>query len=242
MGWLKGLFFEAAETVMQLRPPRDRYVNNHPYCLHLWCPQTVAIPLTPPIMVGIAGLRPWEITRMTPAELEAPAHAGCRGSCPAVRAGGLAVNPITFTILGEVAAKANSREIVTRRGFDETGEAVSRLLARKSEQGPRVVASALRQIPVPCRVRLTGPVRVTLTIFYASERPDLDEALVLDVLQDRWVSVTVGRMKVRELVQKGVICVTIAQVEASLQKHVYHGIDRTNPRAEIVVEPLTAEG
>ena len=145
---------------------------------------------------------------------------------------------ITFVILGECASKSNSREIVTRRGFDETGEAVSRPLVRKSDKALRYVASALRQIPAQCRVRLTGPVRVTLHLFYASERPDLDEALVLDVLQDRWVSVTVGRVKVRELVHKGVIR-NDRQVR---EKHVYWGLDRANPRAEIVVEPLTAEG
>jgi hypothetical protein len=34
------LFFHDDETVMQLRPPKSSYVNNHEFCLHLWRPQT----------------------------------------------------------------------------------------------------------------------------------------------------------------------------------------------------------
>jgi hypothetical protein len=78
-------------------------------------------------------------------------------------------------------------------------------------------------------VQLEGPVRVTLRIFYASERPDLDESVMLDVLQDRY-----RQGRARELVQKGVYR-NDRQVR---EKHVFHAIDRTNPRAEIEVEPL----
>ncbi len=35
---IKDMFFEADECVMQLHPPKSDYVNNHPYCLHLWKP------------------------------------------------------------------------------------------------------------------------------------------------------------------------------------------------------------
>ncbi len=73
---------------------------------------------------------------------------------------------------------------------------------------------------------------MTLRIFYASERPDLDESVVLDVLQDRFVKDRVTDE--RRLVQKGVYR-NDRQVR---EKHVYHSIDRANPRAEIEVEPL----
>jgi Holliday junction resolvase RusA-like endonuclease len=73
-------------------------------------------------------------------------------------------------------------------------------------------------------------VRVTLRIFYASERPDLDESVVLDVLQDRYS----GKGEERELVQKGVYK-NDRQVR---EKHVFHGIDRGNPRAEVTIETL----
>ncbi len=35
---IRGLFFSDHETVMQLHPRKDQYVNNHSYCLHLWRP------------------------------------------------------------------------------------------------------------------------------------------------------------------------------------------------------------
>ena len=37
---MKELFFADDECVMQLHPPKSDYINCHPYCLHLWRPQT----------------------------------------------------------------------------------------------------------------------------------------------------------------------------------------------------------
>lgn len=45
---VKDMFFDAEETVMQLHPPVSDYVNNHPYCLHLWKPTgDIQIPRPP---------------------------------------------------------------------------------------------------------------------------------------------------------------------------------------------------
>ena len=89
----------------------------------------------------------------------------------------------------------------------------------------------MKELDFPkARQMLEGPVRVTIRIFYASERPDLDESVVLDVLQDRYH----GKGEHRELVQHGVYR-NDRQVR---EKHVYHGIDRAAPRAEITVEAL----
>lgn len=96
---------------------------------------------------------------------------------------------IAFMILGECASKANSRAIVTRRSRTATGEVRSRPASIKSDKARAYERSALRQIPVQCRVRLAGPLCITLKLFYASERPDLTEDLLLDVLQDRWAYV-----------------------------------------------------
>lgn len=53
MSWIKELFFAPEEAVMQLHPPRSRWIiNNHAYCLHLWRPKNEAIPLPPDIAVG----------------------------------------------------------------------------------------------------------------------------------------------------------------------------------------------
>jgi Holliday junction resolvase RusA-like endonuclease len=143
---------------------------------------------------------------------------------------------IAFTILGEPASKANSRELATIGPKDKR-----RTILRKSEKALAYERDALRQIPPKARVRLEGPVRVTLRIWYASERPDLDESIVLDVLQDRWCNPKRGEgVPVREeriLGQAGVYR-NDRQVR---EKHVFHAIDRANPRAEIVVEPLHAQ-
>lgn len=148
------------------------------------------------------------------------------------------LTPIRFTILGEPASKANSREIVTMRIRDKaTGQVKSTPRVRKSDKALDYETDALKQIPPRFRLQLIGPVRVTLRIFYASERPDLDESVVLDVLQDRYKSVTVGSEKVRQLVQRGVY-VNDRQVR---EKHIFHGIDRANPRTEVFVEPMQAQ-
>jgi Holliday junction resolvase RusA-like endonuclease len=133
---------------------------------------------------------------------------------------------VSFTIIGEAASKANSRQIVT------IGDRPSVI---KSKKARNYEHDALRQIPSAARLRLTGPVRVTLRIFYASERPDLDESIVLDVLQDRWKRSKESGERV--LLQCGVYR-NDRQVR---EKHVWHGIDRANPRAEIEVEALTAQ-
>lgn len=47
MDFVKGIFWGGDETVLQLHVPRSRHVSYHPYCLHLWKPVGVEIPLPP---------------------------------------------------------------------------------------------------------------------------------------------------------------------------------------------------
>lgn len=56
MCWLKDLFWEEEEAVMQLHPPKSTWVNNVRTCLHLWRPTDEAIPLPPEHLVGIKDL------------------------------------------------------------------------------------------------------------------------------------------------------------------------------------------
>ena len=56
MDAIKRLFWDDAEAVMQLHPPRSEWVNNHSHCLHLWRPKNVPIPLPPTIAVGVKSL------------------------------------------------------------------------------------------------------------------------------------------------------------------------------------------
>jgi len=54
MCFIKSMFWDDEDAVMQLHPPRSDWVNNHRYCLHLWRPQnpSTPIPLPPSFMVG----------------------------------------------------------------------------------------------------------------------------------------------------------------------------------------------
>jgi len=53
MCFVKSLFWEPEECVVQYHPPESEYVNNHQYVLHLWRNKSVAFPMPPSIMVGI---------------------------------------------------------------------------------------------------------------------------------------------------------------------------------------------
>lgn len=142
------------------------------------------------------------------------------------------MNPIRLVILGQPASKANSRKLVTM----PDGKGGTRAASIKSDEARAYAESATRQIPPKCRLRLEGPVRFTARIYYASERPDLDESVILDCLQDVWAKVRVpGEAEpVRQLVQAGVYR-NDRQVR---ERHVFHGIDKLQPRAEIEIETI----
>lgn len=52
MCYVKRLFWDEEDAVMQVHPPASTYVNVHPNCLHLWKPVGQEIPLPPSFMVG----------------------------------------------------------------------------------------------------------------------------------------------------------------------------------------------
>ncbi len=56
MCFVKDQFWSEEETVMQIHPPKSEWVNNSPFCLHLWRPTGQEIPMPPPIAVGIKEL------------------------------------------------------------------------------------------------------------------------------------------------------------------------------------------
>lgn len=51
MSYIKNLFWDKEDCVIQYHPPESEYVNNHPGCLHLWRPINVKIPNPPKIFV-----------------------------------------------------------------------------------------------------------------------------------------------------------------------------------------------
>ena len=109
-------------------------------------------------------------------------------------------------IFGEPASKANSRRVVRFGGM-------SRLIKSKKALS---YSDAFKQQCKPLATLMTGDLRITLHIFYASRRPDLDETLILDLMQ-------------------GLIYENDRQVK---ERHCYWGLDPENPRAEIIVEKI----
>lgn len=119
---------------------------------------------------------------------------------------------IAINILGEPASKANSRRVVRIGGM-------SRLI--KSAKALSYSDMFKQQCPV-LPVLMTGDLVVTMHIYYASRRPDLDESLILDLLQ-------------------GCIYLNDRQVK---ERHTYWHLDKLNPRSEILIEkkPREAQG
>ncbi len=60
MCWVKNLFFEPHEAVMQLHVPKADHINCHPYTLHLWRPTKTPIPRPDPATVGPKKIEPVE--------------------------------------------------------------------------------------------------------------------------------------------------------------------------------------
>jgi hypothetical protein len=56
MVFVKGVFWDAEDVVMQLHPRRSEYVDNHQHTLHLW--RHEAIPTPPPSLVGVLEAEP----------------------------------------------------------------------------------------------------------------------------------------------------------------------------------------
>jgi hypothetical protein len=56
MCFVKDLFWDPEETVIQLHPPKSQWISNAPHCLHLWHNTREAQPLPPSILVGIKEL------------------------------------------------------------------------------------------------------------------------------------------------------------------------------------------
>ena len=113
---------------------------------------------------------------------------------------------LSLFIKGEPASKANSRRVVKFGSM-------SRLI---KSQKALDYSDYFRQQVTPITPLMSGDIRMHITIFYASRRPDLDESLILDLLQ-------------------GLVYVNDRQVK---ERHTYWGLDPENPRAEIIIEQI----
>jgi Holliday junction resolvase RusA-like endonuclease len=113
---------------------------------------------------------------------------------------------LSIIVYGEPASKANSRKLVRFGGM-------SRLI--KSEKALSY-SEAFKQQVKPLLKLMSGDLRVTMWIHYASRRPDLDESLILDLMQ-------------------GLVYENDRQVK---ERHTYWGLDPENPRAEIIIDKI----
>ena len=112
----------------------------------------------------------------------------------------------TQTILGEPASKANSRRLIL------VGKHPRSI---KSEKALNYEKYALAQIrppaePFDCEVCMVAH------IHYCTQRPDLDESLIMDILEKGGVVKNDRRIR---------------------EKHIFHYIDKENPRARITITP-----
>jgi Holliday junction resolvase RusA-like endonuclease len=112
---------------------------------------------------------------------------------------------LSLKIFGEPASKANSRKMVYIHG---------KPMFIKSEKALAYARAFKQQCVIAPSQVFEDDVVVTIRIWYASRRPDLDESLILDLLQE----------------------VAYKNDRQVKEKHIYWmGIDRVNPRCEIEI-------
>lgn len=138
-------------------------------------------------------------------------------------------NHVEFVVYGEPASKANSRQLVYHK--NRHGKTISRFVKSK-KANDYVAAFSLQcpQLPQP----IEDDVSVTIKIFYASRRPDLDESVVLDCMQSEVHNDK--KTKIKTILRNN-IYKNDRQVK---EKHIYWGLDKENPRCEIKVEIIDA--
>jgi Holliday junction resolvase RusA-like endonuclease len=117
-----------------------------------------------------------------------------------------------FVVYGEPASKANSRRLVS---FKRKGGVGTRPALIKSQKALDYNDAFRLQCPKLSPL-MEGDVSVSIRIYYASRRPDLDESVILDAMQ-------------------GLVYLNDRQVK---EKHIFWGLDKERPRAEIIVELL----
>jgi Holliday junction resolvase RusA-like endonuclease len=113
---------------------------------------------------------------------------------------------LSLIIFGEPASKANSRRVVKFGNM-------SRLI---KSQKALDYSAVFKQQCTPLGRLMSGDIKMTMWIFYASRRPDLDESLILDLLQ-------------------GVVYLNDRQVK---ERHVFWGLDPERPRTEMIIEQI----
>ena len=50
---IKNLFWSEEDIIVQFHPRKSEYIDNHPFCLHLWKNKTKSFPTPDSILVGL---------------------------------------------------------------------------------------------------------------------------------------------------------------------------------------------
>lgn len=119
---------------------------------------------------------------------------------------GLDMDPCYVIVSGEPASKANQRRAVLIHGKP-------RFI--KSKKALSYSTNLLKQLSIRENL-LEGDLCIAIKIYYRTRRPDLDESLILDLLQDK-------------------IYKNDRQIK---RKYIEHGLDKNNPRSIIVCGPI----
>ena len=120
------------------------------------------------------------------------------------------MSTVSFKLYGEPASKSNSRRLVQIGGRPRVIKSQKALNYVKAIQ---LQANALRLPMFEKGVNLS----ITMHIFYASRRPDLDESVILDALQE-------------------IVYHNDRQIK---EKHIYWGLDKVEPRCEIELREIS---
>lgn len=131
---------------------------------------------------------------------------------------------ITFTIYGEPASKANKRRLVRNKATGKT-------MFIKSAKALGYAGDFAAQCPKLAPL-MEGDLSVTIKIFYASRRPDLDESVILDCMQAEF---HIDKQTKAKRMIRGGIYANDRQVR---EKHIFWDVDPANPRAEITVDVI----
>ena len=134
------------------------------------------------------------------------------------------MEPVEFVVYGEPASKANSRRLVNN---PKTGRTMF-IKSKKALDYEKDFALQCPQLNPP----IEGDVKVSMTIYYATRRPDLDESVILDCMQSKTAkNPNTGK---KDIVRPNVY-LNDRQVK---HKDIRWGLDKENPRAEVRVELL----
>ena len=110
-------------------------------------------------------------------------------------------------IFGEPASKSNSRRLVSIKGKPRV------IKSKKALEYSKNFENQAKPPDVP----VEGDVRLEVTIWYRTRRPDLDPSLIMDLLQK--VQVIENDRQIKEI-------------------HAVHRLDKENPRADITIAKL----